>query len=130
MSEAAFQVTVESMARAMTLYAWHDRDSRRNNAGLPDLLLIGPNGLIYPELKTVKRRNRVTPEQAMVLRMVAHADPDERVVRARVWTPEDLQPDPTTGISPIQADLKTIAASRTNRWPRDLEDALRATWRG
>lgn len=39
-SEAAFQRAVEQLAAVRGWICWHDHDSRRNEAGFPDLLLI------------------------------------------------------------------------------------------
>ena len=49
-SEAHFHRKVETMAAARGWLSFHDRDSRKNVAGLPDLLLIRER-LVWMELK-------------------------------------------------------------------------------
>jgi hypothetical protein len=58
-SEAALQKSIEDMAARLGWWTWHDNDSRRNEAGLPDLLLVHPeHGTLWFELKTMKGRVR------------------------------------------------------------------------
>jgi hypothetical protein len=61
-TEAQLQDAIEGMAERLGWESWHDRDSRRNKAGLPDLLLVHPDhGVRWLELKTM--RGRVRPQQ-------------------------------------------------------------------
>ena len=81
-TEADFQQLVIQTAEANGWLIWHDRDSRRNRAGLPDLLMIRGPVLLFLELKTEK--GKVRPEQeAFIGRLkqvkYVHAD----VVRPR-----------------------------------------------
>ena len=55
LTEAQFQTLVIEMATE--IYGWevfHDGDSRRSNAGFPDLVLVKDGKLIFAELKREK----------------------------------------------------------------------------
>jgi hypothetical protein len=58
LTEEQWQGLVEDLARYCGFRTFHDRDSRGNNPGLPDLLLIRPPRIIFAELKTQKGRVR------------------------------------------------------------------------
>lgn len=63
MSEAELQEAVEELAGWLGWRTWHDHDSRRNRAGLPDLVAVHhrQQRVIFAELKTA--RGRLRPEQ-------------------------------------------------------------------
>jgi hypothetical protein len=84
-AESEFQTQVTDLCRWLGLLWFHDNDSRRNEAGLPDLIIVGQHGLLFRELKTAK--GRVTPEQADWLSRLKQAGAD-----ADVWRPADLVP--------------------------------------
>lgn len=54
--EKEFQGQVVDLALLRSWRVWHDNDSRRNAAGLPDLLLLRPPRLLFVELKAEKGR--------------------------------------------------------------------------
>jgi hypothetical protein len=56
---------VKSCAAAFGWLVYHTRDSRRSDAGFPDLVLLRPPRVIFAELKT--ERGRVTHDQALWL---------------------------------------------------------------
>lgn len=60
-SEAAFQTQVLNLAGYYGWKAYHTHDSRRSQAGFPDLVLVRGPELIFAELKT--DTGRVRPEQ-------------------------------------------------------------------
>jgi len=86
--------TVETIAKAMTedqlqdaitgmldhyrILWWHDSDSRRNKAGLPDLVIVG-KGVEWWELKS--QGGRVRPAQHEWLTALVRAGAKARVVR-------------------------------------------------
>lgn len=82
-SEAAFQHLVTDLATVCGWYWWHDEDSRRNQAGLPDLLLLRGTRLIWRELKT--QRGRVRPAQRAFGQRLVRAGQDWRVWRPSDW---------------------------------------------
>lgn len=59
-SEGEFQRWVERLAALRGWVSFHDRDSRRNIAGLPDLILIRER-VVWMELKS--SRGKLRPEQ-------------------------------------------------------------------
>ena len=101
-SEAAFQQQVVNLAQ---LYAWrcyHTHDSRRSQAGFPDLVLVRGAELIFAELKTQSGRVRteqtewiqaLTDVAAGVSRLwdqgAGHATPDTSV-EVFLWRPDDF----------------------------------------
>jgi len=108
MTEAQFQRAVLALCKVLHLRVAHFRPARTakgwatpvsaDGAGFPDLVIVGPNGLLFRELKT--RRGRTTAEQDQWLWQLTHAGAD-----AHVWRPTDL----TDGR--ISAELHTIAKS-------------------
>ena len=71
-TEAQLQRTIEEMSIRLGWEFFHDNDSRRNKAGLPDLLLVHPtHGVRWLELKTVK--GRVRPQQQYWMDLLAMA---------------------------------------------------------
>jgi len=82
--EADFMATVIAMAERFGWRWHHETDSRRTNAGWPDLVLVKPPALIVVELKAQK--GRTTPEQDAWLADLG-ACPG---VWATVWRPSDL----------------------------------------
>lgn len=81
-SEAQFQAQVIRYARMMGWTVWHDHDSRRNAAGLPDLILVRRPRLVWAELKSA--RGRVTPDQRAWIEELRACGQD-----ARIWRPDD-----------------------------------------
>lgn len=81
-TEARFQAAVMDLARWRKWRVWHDHDSRRNAAGLPDLLLVRGDRLIFAELKS--RRGRVRPAQREWLAALG-----QTAAEVRVWRPTD-----------------------------------------
>ena len=62
MTEAELQEAVRQLATLLGWLTYHTYDSRRSNAGFPDLVLAHPErGVIFAELKSTK--GKVTPEQ-------------------------------------------------------------------
>lgn len=83
MSEAELQANVEEM---LTLLGWrfiHDRDSRKNNAGFPDICAVRRGRLLFAELKTTRGRFRT--EQRLWLEALAMTDVEVYEWRPRDW---------------------------------------------
>jgi len=60
-SEKAFQARVLELAAVTGWHSYHTYDSRRSQAGYPDLTLVRGTRLIFVELKT--QRGRMSPAQ-------------------------------------------------------------------
>lgn len=84
-SEAAFQTLVVDLARWLGWACWHDNDSRRNDAGWPDLVLVRDERMIVAELKT--ERGRLRAEQAYWMRLLLRV----QGVEYRLWRPRDWE---------------------------------------
>ncbi len=82
-SEAEFQASVVEFAETAGWWVWHDRDSRGNLAGLPDLILVRPPRVMFIELK--KESGRVSAVQRAVLRMFDQCPG----VETCLWRPSD-----------------------------------------
>jgi hypothetical protein len=80
--EKDFQSRVTDMCDWLGLRYYHTYDSRRSNPGFPDLVIVGPNHLIFVELKATK--GRVSAAQQEWISALEAADQD-----AYVWYPED-----------------------------------------
>lgn len=84
LSEAVFQTRVVELARWLRLRVFHSGDSRRDLcAGFPDLVIVGPEGTVFVELKT--NTGRVRPEQTTWLHALEHAGQNTFVWRPRDW---------------------------------------------
>ena len=84
-TESSFQDKVIQTAELGGWWVWHDTDSRRNRAGLPDLIMIRPPRVIFAELK--KHDGRVRRSQQTVLGLLADC-PD---VESYLWRPDDFE---------------------------------------
>lgn len=95
-TEAEFQDTVTEMADRLGWRWHHETDSRRSEAGFPDLVLVHPNhGVLWLELKTAKGRVRAEQhnwiyalqqagQRAFVVRP-ADLDAIELALRGELW---------------------------------------------
>ena len=84
-TEAQWQQTVVEAAELFGWWVFHDHDSRRNQAGFPDLVLIRPPRLLFVELK--RETGRISTAQAEVLGMLAECPGvEERVARPSDWS--------------------------------------------
>lgn len=87
-SESAFQKQVVELARATGWLSYHTYDSRRSDAGFPDLVLVRPPRIIFAELKS--RRGRIKPAQrhwGEQLSSCAAASPS--TLMYALWRPAD-----------------------------------------
>jgi glycine/D-amino acid oxidase-like deaminating enzyme len=82
LTEADWQELVVQYARLQGWWCFHPYDSRKSQAGWPDLVLMRPPELVIVELKS--QRGKVTQEQERVLAML-----DECGVEAHLWRPAD-----------------------------------------
>jgi hypothetical protein len=83
MPERDLEEHIRRMCDQLGVWRWHVPDSSRMQAGLPDDILLGPNGLLWRENKSMT--GRLTPEQRTVgnlLRMNGQ--------NWSLWTPADL----------------------------------------
>ena len=91
-SEAAFQVRVVALLKRLGWTVYHTHDSRRSEAGFPDLICVRGRRLFAIELKTARGRvtdaqmawlralNEVTQVNAFILRPAADWSEFERLV--------------------------------------------------
>ena len=83
MTEAELQDQVALMCRRLRLWHYHTHDSRRSQAGWPDLVIIGPTRAIFRELKT--QAGRLSADQKHVGYLLTAAG-----LSWEVWRPADL----------------------------------------
>lgn len=81
--EASWQTTVIDLAQTYNWDYWHDTDSRKSKAGLPDLLLWKPGQFMACELK--KETGVISNDQAVMLHAWELAG-----VEVHVWRPSML----------------------------------------
>ena len=82
LTEKQWQTVVTDYA---TLCGWewfHNPDSRRVNAGLPDLLLVREGEALFVELK--KHKGKVTRKQQHILGLL-----DSAGIESHIWWPND-----------------------------------------
>lgn len=99
MTEAALQTNVEQIAREFGWLFYHTHDSRRSQAGFPDVVFLHPKTgrLIVRELKDMRRKP--TTEQTAWL-----AAFDLAGIDAGIWRPIDYLNDTV---------LNTLAPTRS-----------------
>jgi hypothetical protein len=84
MSENELQEHIRSILADLPGVLWyHTHDSRRSHSGFPDLVCVGPGGVLFRELK--REGKKPTPAQAQWLTALVRAGQD-----ACVWWPHDL----------------------------------------
>lgn len=83
MSEADLLETIRHAAQLGGWLMYHTHDSRRSQAGFPDLVLVRGREAIFAELKT--DRGVLRSEQRMWLGALGRAG-----LRAEVWRPAHL----------------------------------------
>tara|TARA_Y100000310_G_scaffold323089_1_gene383000 strand:- start:916 stop:1251 length:336 start_codon:yes stop_codon:yes gene_type:complete len=87
LTEAQFQAQVIKMAT--DIYGWevfHDGDSRRSNAGFPDLVLVKDGKLIFAELKREKE-SYPSEKQKLWLAKLGQVMQSSDNVLAVLWRP-------------------------------------------
>ncbi len=82
MTERELLDAVREACRWSALLVYHTHESRRSEHGFPDLVVVGPHGVIFRELKA--DRGRLTPDQRVWLDRLTEAGAD-----ADVWRPDD-----------------------------------------
>lgn len=83
MKEVEWQQKVIETCNWLNLRVYHTYDSRRSNAGYPDLTIVGPRGVIFAELKTDK--GKMSPQQEAWIGELGNAGQ-----QAYVWRPSDF----------------------------------------
>ena len=101
MSEASLLAAVVDLARILGLLCYHTRDSRGSAAGFPDVVIVGPRGVLFRELKTAS--GKLTRYQSLWGQGLTEAGESWAV-----WRPEDL------AAGRIQDQLRALCA-RLNR---------------
>lgn len=84
LSEAEFQGWLITTAQVLGWRAFHPYDSRRSEAGFPDVTLVRGERLIFAELKTMK--GKVTGAQQDWLDALGQVP----AVLAVVWRPDQM----------------------------------------
>lgn len=82
--EAYLQSNVLKLCISRRLLAYHTHDSRRSQPGFPDLVIVGPGGVLFVELKS--ETGRLSPDQKTWQEALAAAPG----VRWLLWRPADL----------------------------------------
>jgi hypothetical protein len=104
MTESELQTAVTEMCTWLGLRYYHTHDSRRSNPGFPDLVIVGPSGVLFAELKS--QHGRIRPDQKHWLH-------DLRAAGAQValWFPDDLK----TGV--VLRELKRLVITPVEEQP-------------
>ena len=85
-SEADFQEALVEYAEMWGWLVWHDNDSRRNDAGFPDLVMTKGGKIIFAELKRQKRYTIKPKQLEWIEALGLAAGPN---VMATFWFPSD-----------------------------------------
>lgn len=122
MTEDQLQAAVVDLCDRLGLLWWHDTDSRRNQAGLLDLIVVGST-VLYVELKTDK--GRIRPEQQIWLDALNAAGQT-----AVVWRPQHLKDGTIAGTLTSMTGKKPGRAMALLRAVKATRRAARPTSRG
>ncbi len=82
MTEKELQAAIRDACAYAGLLCYHTYDSRRSPEGFPDVVAVGPYGVIFRELKS--ERGRLTQHQQLWIERLTAAGAD-----ADVWRPAD-----------------------------------------
>lgn len=107
-TEAIFQSAVIDLIRYRHLWYYHIPDSRLAPAGWPDLVIIGPGGMLYRELKTMTGRLRTQQHHVIDMLTAIGMDVD-------VWRLADM------ASGRIIRELDVIRRPLQQLQPNDLE---------
>jgi hypothetical protein len=84
MTEAQLDSAIRRILRDLpSVLRYHTHDSRRSPSGFPDLVCVGPRGVLYRELKTAKGQLSLAQRTWLAALSAAGADVD-------VWRPDAL----------------------------------------
>ncbi len=83
MTERELLDAVRQACRWSGLMVYHTFDSRRSERGFPDVVVVGPRGVIFRELKS--SRGRLSPDQVRWLDKLRQAGSDAGVWRPDAW---------------------------------------------
>jgi hypothetical protein len=83
MTEAQLQQSITDLCRYLALYVYHTRDSRGSARGFPDLVIVGPCGILWRELKS--DTGTITPDQRAWGRAIDGAAGNWSVWRPSEW---------------------------------------------
>ncbi len=86
MPERELLEAIYEIACSRGLLAYHTHDSRRSQPGFPDLVIVGPGGVLWRELKT--QHASITNEQRLWGNLLREAGQDWEI-----WRPADLVSD-------------------------------------
>jgi len=84
MTEKGFQASVIKLAKLCGWSCYHTHDSRRSQAGFPDLVLAHPKGgLLFAELKT--EQGKVSAAQEEWKEVLTQAGSEHHIWRPSDW---------------------------------------------
>jgi hypothetical protein len=83
MNESQWQQRITDFCDILRLLWYHNPDSRRSNAGFPDLVIVGVRGMLYAELKA--ENGRVTAKQRTWHEALENAGAEVHVWRPSHW---------------------------------------------
>ena len=81
--EKGFQGTVVELAKRTGWVPWHDQDSRKNEPGMPDLILIRPPRVLFAECKT--KGGKLSADQSFYAAILRECPG----VEYYIWRPAD-----------------------------------------
>ena len=82
MAEAPFQEKIIDFCDWLRLLHYHVYDSRRSSSGFPDLVIVGPAGTVFAELKSTSGKVSFAQQEW-------HTRLNESGAIAYIWRPED-----------------------------------------
>ena len=83
MSEAQWQKRITDYCDLLNLMWHHETDSRKSKRGFPDLVIVGPYGVLFLELK--RQKGKATAEQVRWIKAINDAAGRAAIVRPHDW---------------------------------------------
>lgn len=83
-TETELYESIRQLTRTLGLRLYHTHDSRRSYSGFPDIVIVGPGGVLFRELK--RQDEYPTAAQRAWLEALTAAGAD-----AAVWGPADMR---------------------------------------
>ena len=80
--ESELQSKVKKLARTLQWRVYHTNDSRRSEAGFPDLVMVRHGKIIFAELK--KQDGKLSIDQELWLQALSRCE-----VKVWIWKPSD-----------------------------------------
>ena len=107
MTEAQLQAVILEACAWLKLLAYHTHDARRSARGFPDLVIAGPRGVIFRELKS--ETGETSPEQDLWGWMLCRSGASWKVWRPADWYSGEIRDVLEQLAAPATTEIRGIS---------------------